>query len=442
MLPPLLTQDDILALAGVCVKLRRIFRPLVKFTITIVLGDSSNYALWRALAITRASTIRDSVEKLNIGQMTSWWSSRWIDQFPIILSPTLFTLTRAVPAMRQLHTVQLSQILLSRTFLYCILSSSHLTYLILEAVHLPEINTFPQPPLPPKLRKLALHEMYSWDALEPLIALVATSLEYLEFHCCDFKFQSQHQFHLPSFSCLQELRHYQTNRSQFDHQIMLSKLLQLGPRVTQLHIFGKLNHPGIPSPPKSLQHLSTDEWMLSRNVFGVGPWSQLTSLTIHGDLFIKERRRLNLAQYIRHHFPGITSLQLHIPWTLRNFALVLARSQQNVLELVIVFTYNWEEGEKREVEVGIPAGYLRSAILPAALRSLRLDIGPGTDQGMGPWTWWVNNHIPPAETGLGGPDLRSIELSLIQPESRSERQRVRRRRRWDKSPNGDWEIDE
>src|SRR5258706_6395211 len=133
-----------------------------------------------------------------------------------------------------------------------IISSPHLTHLILDAIYLPEINTFPPPLWPPKLRKLTLMEMHSWDALEPLIALVATSLEYLEFHCCDFNFQSQHQFHLPSLSCLDELRHYQRHCFHFDNEIMLSELLQLGPRVTQLHIFGQLNYPGIPSPPKSL----------------------------------------------------------------------------------------------------------------------------------------------------------------------------------------------
>ncbi len=439
-------------LAGVCVTLRWIFRPLVKFTITIVLGGSSNYALWKALAITRASTFLDSVGKLNIGQMTSRWSSRWIGQFPIIFSPTLFTLTKAVPAMRQLHTVQLSQIFLPRTFLYCILSSPHLTYLILEAIHLPVIYTFPPPPWPPKLRKLTLREMHSWDALEPLIALVATSLEYLEFHCCDFKFPDlyQQQFHLPSFSCLHELRHYQRDCFQFDNAFMLIELLQLAPRVTHLHVFGQLYYPGIPSPPKSLQHLSTDEWMLPRTTFGVDPWSQLTSLTLRGHIFTRPRCDLDLALYIyhhfvRHHFPGITFLHLHIPWSFRNFALVLARSQQNVLDLFIVIPYSvdWEEKrEKAEVEVEISANYLCNAILPAPLRSLRLDIFDNTGQGIGPWTRWVNNNILPVETGLGGLDLRSIELSFIQPESRSERERVLRRRRWDKSPNDDWKIGE
>ena len=419
----------------------------MKFTITIALDDSSIHAVRKALAITRTSSILDSVEKFNIGQMKMKWGSRWRAQFPIIFSPTLFTLTKAIPAMRHLHTVRLFQTFLPRTYFYCILSSPHITYLILESIYPPEISTSP-PPLPPTLRKLTIIEVHSWRTLEPLIALVATSLEYLEFQCCNFLFHNQceYQYKPPSFSCLhelRELRHYQRNCSWFGNAIVLRNLLQLGPQVTQVHIVGTLWNYGALSPPKSLRHLSTDNAMLRTGILGVDPWSQLMSLTIHSHSLRRGSRHLNLALIIRHYFPRITSLHLHIPWSLRNFALIMARSQENVqaLELFIIITRTMEWGETGGDEVEISADYLRTAILPAALRSIKLDVYDKTDWGIGPCTRWVNDNIIPDETGLGGPDLRSIELSFIQPESGSERERVLRRRRWIKSPNDDWQIE-
>ena len=375
------------------------------------------------------------------------WGSRSRDQFPIIFSPTLFILTRAIPAMQHLHTVRLFQTFIPRTYFYCILSSPHITHLILENIYPPEPSTSP-PPWSPKLRKLTLIEVHSWRALEPLIALVATSLEYLYFQCCHFSFQNQdqYQYKRPSFSCLhelRELRHDQTKYSPYGNAIVLRELLRRGPRVTRLHVVGVLWNYGILSPPKSLRHLSTDNSMLRTGVLGVDPWSQLMSLTIHSHYLRRGSRHHNFALFIRDHFPRITSLHLHIPWSLRNFALIMARSQENVqtLEFFIIIKHTVEWGETGGIEAEFSADYLRTAILPAALRSFKIDIFDRTDYGIGPCTRWVNDNIIPDETGLGGPDLRSIELSLIQPESGSKRERVLRRQQWVKSPNDDWQIE-
>ena len=171
MLPPLLVQSSIRALARVCVRLRMIFRPLVKFKVTIMLNDSRSHR--KALAIARTATFLDSVEELNIGER-----ARYLFQIQYIFSPTLFTLFRALPAMRQLHTIQLSAIFLAEPYLCCILSSSKLTHLVLYDMQLPKISRLPPPD--PNLRKLTLASV-SWDAVLPLIVHLAASLEYIEF---------------------------------------------------------------------------------------------------------------------------------------------------------------------------------------------------------------------------------------------------------------------
>ena len=127
-----------------------VFRPLVKFKVTIMLGASRSHK--KALAITRIATFLDSVIELNIGER-----ARPLFQVQYLFSPTLFTLVKALPAMRQLHTMHLSSIFLPETYLHCILSSPHLTHLILVDIQMPKISRFPPPN--PNLRKLTLKWM-------------------------------------------------------------------------------------------------------------------------------------------------------------------------------------------------------------------------------------------------------------------------------------------
>jgi len=139
--------------------------------------------------------------------------------------------------MRQLHTIQLNHITLSRMYLYAILSSPYLIHLILNTVQLPKISMFP----PPKLRKLTLTTMSSWETVQPLISQLATSLEYLELQGCRFLPLSQLQ--LPPFPCLQELRHHQHyTRSTFPDTSQLNELLRLGSQVAHLHVTGHVHH--------------------------------------------------------------------------------------------------------------------------------------------------------------------------------------------------------
>jgi len=72
---------------------------------------SPKYALRKALVVTRTSTILDSVVEIDIGKNTDAFKGFAAPfNFPYLLTPSLYTLINAIPAMRQLHTVQLNTI--------------------------------------------------------------------------------------------------------------------------------------------------------------------------------------------------------------------------------------------------------------------------------------------------------------------------------------------
>ena len=364
---------------------------------------------------------------------------------PYLFSPVLFTLVNAIPAMRQLHTIRLSVISLPRTYLYGILSSPYLTHLILDAIQLPKIS---KPPLsPPKLRKLTIKAMYSWGAIEPLISQLATSLEYLELQACQFR--APGRFQLPPFPHLRELRYDQNYFGLYGNMTVLNALLHVS-QVSHLRLFGYIALLRIDASLKSLQHLSVDNEMLSEGVFRANQFPRLMSLSIRfspSERYQPWQSHLTLSSFLHNHFPGITSLRLDIPWSLRNFAVVLARAQHSVqaLELSIVTGHglDWEEGKLRTYEVEIPTDYFGTGVLPAVLRSIRLDVVQTFHQledSVSVCTRWIDDNILPSVAGLGGPDLKCIDVSFVQPEDGTERERVISKR-WIKSPDEDWQLE-
>ena len=442
MLPSYLVQADIRALAGVCVTLWVMFRPLMEFKVTITPDDFPKYALQKALVVTRTSTIRDSVVQVNIGRgFYTSNNSLWSYKFISLLSLALYTLVNAIPAMQHLHTIQLSSILLSRIYLYTILSSPHLIHLILHNVPLPKMSTFP----PPTLRKLTLRVMkYPWESVQPLIAQLATSLEYLDVHRCIFLPPSQLQ--LPSFPCLQELRYRQDYpHITFSDKNQLNELLRLASRVTHLHVSG--HDEPVTACRRNLQHLSTILWMLSDDIFGTEPFLRLMHLSIR---FTQSTDALihppTLSSFIRNRFPAITSLHLTIPWSFRNCAMVMAQSQYNVraLELVVVgIEYAQSMERPWYLPVEVLDDQLHHAKLPAALQAVTLEAvqhGSELERGITRCIQWVLDDVIPPVTGLGGIGLKSISVVVSQPKSRSvERGRVFSRQ-WVRAPDDVWQV--
>lgn len=441
-----LTKADIRALAGVCVTLRKVFGPLMEFKVTVMLYDSPSYTLRKALAITRTSTILDSVVEININTTKNdsvEWDNWEVVKIPRLLSPALYTLVNAIPAMRQLRTIHMSKMAPSRTNLYTILSSPYLVHLTLEAVQIPKIRKFP----PLKLRKLALIKMSSWAAVQPLISQLAPSLEYLEWRWC--KFRPLHQLQLPPFPRLLELYHGQiSSGSTVPNESNLTDLLRLGSQLTHLHLRGDFRHTLISAFPASLQHLYISDVMLTERRFGNHSLPSLMSLSLQcyrGIWHLNER--ITLHSFISNHFPGITALHLIMPWSHRNFALLMARSQPNVhaLELYVNAGLSLECSEERERKYGdvveVPTDYLREGTLPAALQTLKLEIvqtAYNLEQSVACCARWIDDNVLPS--GLSGSNLKIIDVSFIRPETAATRERMLWRR-WVKSPNDYWQME-
>ena len=438
---PLLTQGDIRALAGVCVILRKILGPFMGFRVTIMRDTSPIYALRRALVISRAPAILDSVVEVNINmeknRVAYWFSERALN-VPYHLFPVIFCLFKAIPTMRRLRTIHLTRMVLSEAYLYTILSSPTLIHLTLETVQLPKMSKYP----PPKLRKFTLTAMFSWEALQPLVTQLATSLEYLELKWCSFR--SPQELRLPPFPYLRELRHSQKyGRLTFFDEGRLNELFRLGSRVTHLHLAGAFGHTSVGAFPKSLQNLSIEDQVLTEQDFGTCPLPQLVSLSIRCHQW-KIDFLAALPSFIRDRFPGITSLHLNIPWSLRHFALALARSQYN-LQTLILFIDTKFGLDREEVFIRYPKWVYDDIdckiMWPAALQSLKLEVVQihyGLEWSVGPCTQWINDNVLPSVTGLGGSDLKSIDVTFIQPD-RLAREEVLCRR-WVKLPDDCWQI--
>ena len=92
-----------------------------------------------------------------------------------------------------------------------------------------------------------------------------------------------------------------------------------------------------------------------------------------------------------------------------------------------------------------PIDIPRECTLPAVLQSLILEVVAKSKfalvRGIPSYTQWIDDDVLPPVTGLGGPDLKNVDVLFVQLESKLERERMVRRR-WVKSPNGDWLMEE
>jgi len=414
-----------------------ILRPLIGFKVTIKRDGSAKYALRKALVVTRTSTILDSVVEVDIGKSTDPHRERSMSyKVPYLLTPALYILVNAIPIMQQLHTVQLNNIILSRMCLHTILSTPYPIHLILDTVQLPKIISFHST----TLRKLTLSMMSSWETVRPLIAQLATSLEYLELKWCEFLPPSQLQ--LPSFPCLQEIRYRQhSTRRNFPDESELNELLRLAPQVTRLHVTGHILNEPITACRESLQYLLISIWMLSEHMFGTKPFPRLMHLSlIHyefADIFPP-------SSFISDHFPMIKSLDLSILWEFRNHAMVTARSHHRVqtLKLVIMIRDGINDDEVDPCfPVGAPNDQLHCAMLPAALQTLKLEVtefNGELERSAIRCNRWIFDDVIPSVTGLGGPGLKSIGLLVSVYKGRPVAREQALSRQWVKAPNGDW----
>jgi len=94
-------------------------------------------------------------------------------------------------------------------------------------------------------------------------------------------------------------------------------------------------------------------------------------------------------------------------------------------------------------QVQILNDHLRNNVLPGALQSLRLDVVQtygGLERSLANCSQWIDDDVLHPVTGLGGSDLKTIDVSFVQCEGGSERER-RIWKRWAKLPDGDWRME-
>ena len=424
-----------------------ILQPLLEFRVTIMRDDPPKYALRKALMVAWTSTNLDSVVEVNIGKSTDIFKD-YLGPYkvPYLLTPALYTLINAIPSMRQLRTIQLNNIILSKMYLRAILSAPHPIHLILDTVQLPKISSF----RPATLRKLTLTMMSSWENVQPFVAQLATSLEYLELKSC--KFPHRLQLQLPSFPCLQEMRYHQHyTRSNVPGVSELSQVLRLAPQVTRLYVTGRFHKEPLTACRESLQYLFISSCMLSEYMFGSKPFPRLKHLSLTDYEFFcranRPRPRPPLpSSFILDHFPMITSLTISMLWKYRNHAMETAQSQHRLkaLKLDIIIR---DEIEDHEIDpyfpVEAPNDQPHRTMLPAALQTLKLevtqyDVHDKLERSAARCSRWVCDDVIPSVTGLGGPALKSIDLLVSLRKGRPTAREQVLSRQWVKVPNGDW----
>ncbi len=110
----------------------------------------------------------------------------------------------------------------------------------------------------------------------------------------------------------------------------------------------------------------------------------------------------------------------------------------------IVTKYSLDPGGRwPRNQVKILSDHLRNNVLPGGLQSLRLDVVQSygeLERSLAQCSQWIDDDILHPVTGLGGSDLKSIDVSFVQPEGGSERER-RVWKRWAKLPDGDWRME-
>ena len=180
--------------------------------------------------------------------------------------------------------------------------------------------------------------------------------------------------------------------------------------------------------------------MLTQRMLGTTPMALLISLSIRLSWKWRMSYHLALPAFVCDHFPGITSLQLDIPWSLRNVALIMALSQHNVRTMELSILTVGGLGRWRLNQVEALNYYPRNNMLPGPLQSLTLDVVQRSDeleQGLVQCSRWIDDDVVHPMTGLGGSNLKSIDV--LHESGFAGKQKIWRR--WVKLPDGDWRIE-
>jgi len=365
----------------VCFTLRHIFQSYLDLDVRINCDDNLWY-LKRGLAApdayARISSIALSTDVLPLDRLSLTISKAQVLSFwtKYIISAFL----RNAPCMPRLHTASFSGIIVDQEHLELLFHSRSLHTLVLGFCSLRGMA----PRTPSHIRHL---EMRHVEDMDPFLGHCSANLEALHLIC-------QHAWRVPGPTTLRlfpKLRKLGFGRP----MSQLNTLISLAPQLEYLEVLesGERDrwHPAIPASVNCF----TSQGMIK---LGTGPF-----LHIH-HLHIKRVSHGSITPIIQLVFPNLTSLELDITGSFRNFTLLLARALPNVtrLKLDIWDTYPRDDCDTSDI-VQTPGGRLTSLYVNVSNMTCGKDCTKSYED-------WILHTVFPPTVGLGGPHLQEVDV--------------------------------
>jgi len=367
----------------VCFTLRYIFQSYSDLDVRINC-DENLWCLKRTLAapdaypslLARISSIALFTEVLPLdglwlttskAQPLSFWTKYIISAF-----------LRNAPCMPRLHTAIFSRIIVDKEHLELLFHSRSLHTLVLGFCGFRGMA----PRTPSHIRHL---EMRYMEDMNPFLGHCSPNLETLLLTC---PWQMPGSTRLPLFPKLRKLVFGRPMNQ-------LNTLISLAPQLEYLELLGSgERHHWRLVIPASVNYL-TIEGMPN---FGTGPF-----LHFH-HLHLKHVSHRSITPFIQLVFPNLTSLELDISGSFRNFTLLLARALPNVtrLKLDIWGTYPRDDCDTSDI-VETPVGRLSSLYVNVSNTSRGKDYTKSYED-------WILHTVFPPTVGLGGPHLREVDV--------------------------------
>jgi len=368
----------------VCFTLRHIFQPYLDFDVRINC-DVNLSRLKRKLAALDALFARISSIELFTAIPPLDKSPLAIPEPRVLNLRTKYiisTFLRNAPCMPGLHTATFSRIIMDQEHLELLFHSKSLHTLIFDHCSLRGMA----PHTPSSIRHL---EMRLVEDMEPFLGHCSANLETLHFIC-------RHAWQAPGLQRFPKLRKLVFARS----TSQLDTLTSLAPQLEYLEFLESDPVYGLPAIPASVNYFTTSQRMIRRGDFGTHPF-----LHIH-HLHIKHASHGSITPIIQHVFPNLTSLELDITGSFRNFTLLLARALPNVtrLKLNIWDIYPRYDYYDTSQYIGETLG--------GRLSSLYVNVSSmicGKDCTR-PYEDWILRTVFPPTVGLGGPHLQEVEV--------------------------------
>jgi hypothetical protein len=347
-------------------------------------------------AFAKCPSLLQNVSEIDVG---IWMPLRLLPIKPLVLNfrttLVISAFLRNVSHMPRLHTARFAGIKIKREHLALLFQSNSLHHLILSRCGLPRLVRLP----PSHIRYLTLSLTDNYSHTEPLLRHCSANLEAL-----DFAVQTPQTpwfTTLPLFPKLRKLK-FEESRWSTSH---LAILISLAPQLEHLEVYGERESlSGLSTLPPNLNRLSINQRGID---FGTHLFIHLSHLHITQYWFVGKDHCRGLAiPIIQHTLPNLTSLDLDIEWSFRNFALLLVRHLPNVTRLKMNIS-------------GIPSKKYDFDIVPhlpyfgepgGPLARLYVNMRYDNKDEMETYKSWMIHTVLGHGLRLGGPYLQEVEM--------------------------------